>query len=303
MKNGMTHGERHRRRALRGYYSQPALSFLDYVRNGTPVSKWKLLTWSLNGLIPIMDDEQLRKSYGEKAFAILVAQPEKAETAAKKGMKRKKKVPTLKRKKRKLMPSDYAWILRESGRSYESAPDPRLFLNAPRSGHKNLTEEEREQQKQQRLQEWWQKHTEEIARMKTNASLRRASKKLRHFRESLFNLREQEAPKRKTVQSDCLEEGPRTAAVRVKPELYEIIVCGECPVFIWKEKPGLEDLFQPNALGPVKRVAVRPPGNSKKTPWAIFEVEWTRRKLREGISNSEWVWEIGLGERVKEDED
>ena len=261
-----------------------------------------MFIWSLGGLIPIMDEDQLRARFGENAYAILVETPG-PEAVKSKVRKAKKKIPVLKKKKRRLMPSDYAWLLRESGRKYETVQDPRIFLNSPRSGHKNLTPEEREQQGAQRLQDWWRKRMDEIAQQKTNASLRRAQKKLRRFRESIYNRREQEALERKTVQTVAMEAGPRTAYVRVKPELYEIIVCGECPVFIWKETPGHEDTFLPNAYGEVKRVAIRPPGNSMKTPWAVFEVEWLRRKLREGATNSEWVWEIGLGNRVKEEEE
>ena len=282
-------------------YGSPSLVFLDHIRTGRHVSSWKLFIWSLNGIIPIMDDNQLRERFGERAFALLIAAPETPVREEKKS--KKKKVPLLKKKKRKLMPQDYAWLLRESGKKYETVPDPRIFLLNPRSGHKNLTEEEVDQRKQQRLHDWWNKRTEEISHMKGNAALRRARKKLRHFRESIYNRREQEALGRKTLTTVAMEAGPRTAFIRVKPELYEIIVCGECPVFIWKETPGREDTFQPNEYGNVKRVAIRPPGNSMKTPWAVFEIEWTRRKLREGATNSEWVWEIGIGDRVKEDDD
>ena len=217
--------------------------------------------------------------------------------------KDKARKPNLKRKKRKLMPQDYAWILRESGRKYEAVPDPRKFYESPRSGHKRMTAEEVDQKKAQKLHEWWIHHTDEISVMKEKAAARRARKKLRHFRESIFNRREQEMLGRKTVQEVALDEGPRTAYLRIKAELYELICCGECPVFVWKEKPGYEDILQPNAYGDVKRIAVRPPGGSMKTPWAVFELEWARRKLREGISNSEWVWEIGVGERIRDDAD
>lgn len=302
MKSGMTHSERHARRSMSRSGGSPSLVFLDHIRTGRHVSHWKMFIWSLNGLIPIMDDEQLREHFGEEAYAILVETPDQVKEQ-KVGRKDKRKVTKLKKKKRRLMPSDYAWLLRESGKKYETVPDPRLFLERPRSGHKHLSEEERDQQKAQRLHDWWEKHTEEISIQKSNASLRRAQKKLRHFRESIYNRREQEALGKKTLKGVVLESGPRTSFVRVKPELYEIIVCGECPVFIWKESPGREDTFQPNEYGEVKRVAIRPPGNSMKTPWAVFEVEWLRRKLREGATNSEWVWEIGLGDRVKEEEE
>lgn len=304
MTHGMTRNERHARRVLADAGAAPVVAFLDHVVRGRKVSRWKLFIWALNGLIPCMDDNQLRERYGEGAFQVLmaVATPEKTKDgkAADKKVKRRGKSP-LKRKKRRLMPSDYAWILRESGRRYETVEDPRLFLSSRRSGRKNLSEEEREQREQQRLHEWWNEHTHEISMMKERAAARRAHKKLKNFRNSILNRREQEAAARKTVQGVAMETGPRTAFVRVKPELYEIIVCGECPVFVWKEAPGKEDTFQPNAYGPVKRVAVRPPGNSMKTPWAEFELEWSRRKLRETNTGVEWVWEIGLGDRISDE--
>lgn len=306
MTHGMTHGERHARRVLENSGAEPVVAFLDYITNGRKVSRWQLFIWALYGRIPCMDDDQLRERYGEAAFQVLMAvvpqEKVKDGKAADKKVKRRVKSP-LKRKKRRLMPSDYAWILRESGRKYETVPDPRIFFNTRRSGRKHLSREEREQKEQQRLNEWWTVHTREIHAMKERAAARRAHKKLKNFRNSIFNRREQEMAARKTVQGVALEAGPRTAFVRVKPELYEIIVCGECPVFVWKESPGNEDMFQPNAYGPVKRVAVRPPGNSMKTPWVEFELEWSRRKLRETNTGSEWVWEIGLGDRIPDEED
>ena len=56
MTHGMTHNERHSRRAIENGCGSPALVFLDHIRTGRKVSKWKLFIWSLNGLIPIMDD-------------------------------------------------------------------------------------------------------------------------------------------------------------------------------------------------------------------------------------------------------
>lgn len=301
MTHGMTHGERHARRNL-SYSRQPGVAFMEYVVLGKPVSRWRLFIWALNGLIPCMDEEQLRERYGDAAYRVLYAPAEQAVKYVTKGKKKKKR--SLKRKKRRLMPSDYAWLLRESGRRYDAVEDPSVFLNSPRSGHKHLTAEEREQQRNQRLQDWWEKRTDEIATMKVNAGIRRAHKKLKHFRESLYNRREQEEAKRRTVQDVALHDaGPRTAFVRVKPELYDIVVCGECPVFVWKESPGQEDMFQPNAYGPVKRVALRPPGGSGKTPWVLFELEWSRRRLRETNTGSEWVWEVGLGDRIKDEND
>ena len=298
MKNGRNGlrgiGRAFRRRISNGTGS-PALVFVNHLKTGRRLSPWKAFAWSIGGLIPTMDDIQVRDRFGEEAFSVLTAGPVFGEYEPSKPRKRTKH---LKRRKRRLMPHDYAFLLRESGRKYESVPDPNIFLNNPRNGHKRLTIDEIKQKRNQELQEWWCVRDREIKAQKRNASERRAEKKLRRFREEL-NINKDEH-KSHPAQPDSEEYRSHTAYLTIRKELYRIIVCGECSAFNWVEKPGQEDKFIPDESGPVERIAVRPPGSSEDTPWMFYELKRSRRFHRETGSSSEWVWEIVLGDRIIE---
>lgn len=199
---------------------------------------------------------------------------------------RRKKKKSLKRKKRKLTYTDWAYMLRQEGRNYPTISMPSR-MKTSMIGHKHKTEEEKEDEKNEKFMLLSEKYNSECKRKKVNSIRRKVDQIVKTIHEKT----------KKSIIAKSEVKKKRRLVCIIKKALYDLIALKKCSIFNRVEVPGTEKLYLPNEHGPIEIVSIKPNTQDENYVFMHFKLQSMRRFLRQKNNSSEWVWEITLGER------